>query len=127
MSDKKWSDDTIMKFINIYSSLEVLWNTSLPNYKNKHSRQMAIEKIATEMNIEGFGAPEIKSKINNIRSAYCQEMKKINASKQSGISAESVYKPTVIWFNTVDSFLRKHTSQRPTQSNLVSLYHILNL
>ena len=74
MYDKKWSDDTIMKFINIYSSLEVLWNTSLPNYKNKHSRQMAIEKIATEMIVEGFGVSEIKSKINNICSAYCQEM-----------------------------------------------------
>jgi len=62
----KWSDDTTMKFINIYSPLEVLWNISLPNYKNKHSRQMAIEKMATEMNIEGFSVPEIKSKINTI-------------------------------------------------------------
>lgn len=44
------------------------------NYKNKHSRQIALEKIATEMNIDGFGLPEIKSKIYNIRSAYCQEV-----------------------------------------------------
>jgi len=120
MSEKKWSDDTTMKFVNIYSSLDVLWNTSLPNYKNKHSRQIALEKIATEMNIDGFGIPEIKSKINNIRSAYCQEVKKINASNKSGTSADSIYKPTVVWFNSVDSFLRKHINQRPTQSNLVS-------
>jgi hypothetical protein len=49
-----------MKFINIYSLLDVHWNTSLPNYKNKHSRQIALEKIVTEMNIDSFGIPEIK-------------------------------------------------------------------
>lgn len=120
MSEKKWSDDTTMKFVNIYSTLEVLWNTSLQNYKNKHSRQIVLEKIAAEMGIESFGVPEVKAKINNIRSAYYQETKKINASMKSGTSVDSVYRPTVVWFNTVDSFLRKHTTQRPTQSNLVS-------
>lgn len=63
MSNREWSNDTIMKFINIYSFLEFLWNTSLPVYKNIHSRQMAIEQIAIEINIKRFGAPEIKKSV----------------------------------------------------------------
>lgn len=39
-----WLDDTTIKFTNIYSSLEFLWNTRLPIYKNKYSRQIATLK-----------------------------------------------------------------------------------
>ena len=85
MAEKKWSEDKTMKFIHLYESHEVLWNTSISEYKNKHARQIALEKICNEMAIENFGVNEAKAKINNIRSAYCQEVKKVSASKHSGI------------------------------------------
>lgn len=85
MAAKKWSEDKTMKFINLYESHEVLWNTSISEYKNKHARKIALEKICNEMAIENFGVNEAKAKINSIRSAYCQEVKKVSASKHSGI------------------------------------------
>lgn len=85
MAEKKWSEDKTMKFIHLYEIHEVLWNTSMPEYKNKRARQIALEKICNEMAIENFGVNEAKAKINNIRSAYCQEVKKVIASKHSGI------------------------------------------
>jgi hypothetical protein len=66
MAEKKWSEDKTMKN-------EVLWNTSISEYKNKHARQTVLENICNEMAIKNFGVNEVKAKINNIRSAYCQE------------------------------------------------------
>lgn len=73
-----------MKFIHLYESHEVLWNTSTSEYKNKHARQIALEKICKEMATQNFGVNEANAKIN-IQSAYCQEVKKVIASKYSGI------------------------------------------
>lgn len=74
----------------------------------KHSRQFALEKNAAEMQVERFRIPEVKAKINNIRSTYCQEVKKINASTQSETSSDSIYKPTAVWhLNVIDYFFKK--------------------
>lgn len=85
MAEKKWSEDKTMKFIHLYESHKVLWNTKISEYKNKYARQIALKKICDEMAIDNFGENEAKAKINNIRSAYCQEVKKVAASKHSGI------------------------------------------
>jgi len=45
MAEKKWSKDKTMKFIHLFESHEVLSNTSISEYKNKHARQIALEKI----------------------------------------------------------------------------------
>lgn len=85
MAEKKWPEDKTMKFIHLYEIHEVLWNTNTSEYKNKHARQIALKKICKEMAIEKFGVNEAKAKFNNVRSAYCQEIKKVCASKQSSI------------------------------------------
>jgi hypothetical protein len=43
------------------------------------------------MGIGGFGIPEVKNKIKNLRSTYAQEMKKIQESKKSGAVDENIY------------------------------------
>lgn len=85
MAEKRWYKDKTMKFIHLYESHEVLWNTSTSEYKNKHARQIALEKICKEMATQNYGVNEAKAKTNNIQSAYCQEVKKVIASKRSGI------------------------------------------
>lgn len=85
MAGKKWCEDKPMKFIHLYENHKVLRNTSISEYKNKHARQIALEKMCNEMAIENFGVNEAKVKINNIRSVYCQEVKKVTASKHLGI------------------------------------------
>lgn len=43
------------------------------------------------MAIERFGAPEVKTKIKNIRSTYAQKIKKIKKSKKSGNGVDTCY------------------------------------
>lgn len=49
-----WSEDKTMKFIHLYKTREVLWNTKKSEYKNKHARQIVLEKICKEMSIENL-------------------------------------------------------------------------
>jgi hypothetical protein len=122
MSFLRWNDVTTMKFINLYRQEECLWNVRLLDYKNKDARTLALERIAAAMDLEGFGVSDVKYKIKNIRSSYCQELKKIQCSEANCSSPEDVYKPTVVWFNTLHSFLRSFVFQRerPTNYHLVS-------
>lgn len=45
------------------------------------------------MAINAFDIREVVNKIKNVRSAYYQEIKKINNSKKSGASADYIYQP----------------------------------
>ncbi|PNF29421.1 hypothetical protein B7P43_G06849 [Cryptotermes secundus] len=101
-----------MKFINLYKQEECLWNISLLDYKNKEARNLALERIAAAMGLEGFGVSDVKYKIKNIRSSYCQELKKIQFSEASCSSPEDVYRPTVVWFSSLHSFLKSFVFQR---------------
>ncbi|XP_035211589.1 uncharacterized protein LOC118185791, partial [Stegodyphus dumicola] len=94
-------------------------DTSLAEYKDKNRRQNVYEGIIKTLNFEGIEIAELKQKINNFRSTYLQELKKIANSKRSGTSGDSIYKPSIVWFHMADSFLRPHVAQRKTQNNLV--------
>ncbi|KFM73148.1 hypothetical protein X975_19875, partial [Stegodyphus mimosarum] len=115
----RWSDSQTMASFDAYASSEVLWNTSLAEYKDKNRRQKAYEDIINTLKFEGLGVPELKHKINNFRSTYLQELKKIANSKRSGTSGDNIYKPSIVWFQMADSFLRPHVAQRKSQHNLV--------
>lgn len=98
------------KFIQLYGYHSCLWNTSTEEYKNKEARRHALDSIVAEMNIAGFGVSECKIKIKNMRSHYCQELKKVRESMKSG-DPENVYKPVLSWFETLDMFLRDFVQQ----------------
>ena len=72
----KWDCAVTIAFIQEYKVHECLWNFKSPVYKNKHMREAAYQEIVREMNIDGFGVPEVKNKIKNLRSTYAQELKK---------------------------------------------------
>lgn len=120
MSVYKMNNVVLMKFLELYQEYECLWNVNLAVYKDRDARDDAFRKIAEEMSIEGFGPREVAQKIKNIRSAYYQEVKKIKASIKSGASADSIYRPRVLWFNFVDGFLKKSSKINHTESNLAN-------
>jgi hypothetical protein len=78
----KWDIATTIAFIQEYKEHECLWNFKSPLYKNKHMREAAYKEIVKAMNIEGFGVPEVKNKIINVRSTYAQEIKKNSGIKE---------------------------------------------
>ncbi|XP_034174686.2 uncharacterized protein LOC117601680 [Osmia lignaria lignaria] len=113
----KWNNHQMMTFIHLYESHPCLWKSDLSDYKNRDKRQSALENIVAEMNIPNFTLVECKNKIKNLRSHYCQELKKIKNSMKSGAGSEEVYKPSLPWFAALDSFLQPLVTQK-TVSNL---------
>nr|XP_050869366.1 uncharacterized protein LOC127072745 [Vespula vulgaris] len=111
----RMANDTIVKFIQLYRSYECLWNVSSEDYGSKLSRNAAFDMISRKMQIPGFGPREVARKIKNLKSAYQQEVKKIEKSEEKP-GTGGAYRPRVIWFDLLDDFLRK--SEKPSQCDL---------
>nr|CAD7416214.1 unnamed protein product [Timema poppensis] len=56
---RRWSDDTVMNFVNLYGSESVLWDSTSVDYRNKTLRNEAQEP--------GANASEISNGIRHVR------------------------------------------------------------
>jgi hypothetical protein len=59
---RRWSDDLIRKFVTLYEGEPDLWDSSSKNYKNKHAREAALERIVAAMDLEGVTTKDCKIK-----------------------------------------------------------------
>lgn len=100
---------------------KVLYDPTMDEYRDRDLRAAAANRISKDLNIHGFGPKEVITKFKNLRSSYCQELKKISDSERSGSGTDDIYKPKVFWFEQMNNFIRPFIQQRPTQSNLVIL------
>ncbi|XP_047523546.1 uncharacterized protein LOC125061949 isoform X1 [Pieris napi] len=114
----KFNDSETTRFLELYSMEKVLYDPSLEKYRDRDLRAAAAKRISHELNIPGFGPKEVISKFKNLRSSFCQELKKISDSARSGKGTDDIYKPKVFWFDQMNSFIRPFVQQRPTQPNL---------
>lgn len=113
----KWDSETTVKFVQEYKLHECLWNFKSPKYKSKQLRETAYKNIVNIMNLPGFGVPEVKTKIKNLRSTYCQEKKKILNSKRSGAGNEAIYSPNIKWFWELDKMMMKMNDVRQRKNS----------
>lgn len=120
----KLQDTETIKFLELYAGERLLYESSCPEYKDRDLRLAAAKRISEAMGIAGFGPKEVIAKFKNLRSSYCQELKKIAESEKSGTGTDDVYVPKVIWFERMNSFIRPYVQQRQTKSNLVSTTNI---
>lgn len=72
MSNFKWRDSHIARFLELYQAEECLWNIRSDNYKNITMREKSYEKIRLGMKIEILTLADIKNKIKSIRTNYIQ-------------------------------------------------------
>lgn len=107
----KWDYKTTIKFIQEYKSHDCLWDFKSLSYRNKHMRESTYRNIVTAMVIEGFGVPEIKIKIKNIRSTYSREMKKIKESKKSGSGVDSICVSNIQWLKKLEPIYKDADSK----------------
>ncbi|KAL4709229.1 hypothetical protein ACJJTC_010529 [Scirpophaga incertulas] len=108
----KWDFDTTIKFIQLYKLHPCLWDFSSKDYKNKQKRDAAYITIIEEMNISGFSVTDVKNKINNLRSTYSQEIKKIQDSKKSGAGLDNVYISNIKWLNEMEEVFAKNLKKQ---------------
>ncbi|KAL4711265.1 hypothetical protein ACJJTC_019106 [Scirpophaga incertulas] len=111
----KQEKELLINILEIYKEMPYLWNKNDPNYKNKTMRYEGF-RVLLEM-YKNFD-PEatmktIKKRIENMRSTYLKEVKKVNASKHTGAGSQDIYVPSLWYFDNL-SFLESTTeSCRP--------------
>lgn len=79
-----WTNDVVLRLIDLFRSYECLWDTANNDYKNKNKKRASWEEIAQKMNMP---REVTETKIHNLRSQFTRERKKIHASKKAGIVA----------------------------------------
>lgn len=104
-----FDNEMVMRFIRSYRENQCLWDFNSPAYKNKAARDLAYESLVCAMDLPGLTVTDVKNKIKNIRSTYCQELKKIQTAAMLG---RDPYVPSVFWFKELDSFLHANTTPR---------------
>lgn len=121
MTNFKWRDNHIPKFLELYQREECLWNVKSEDYKNVTMRAKSYEQIRAGMELDAIiTINDIKNKIKSIRTTYKVELNKLLKANKSGTGTEDVYKPKLFWFAQADVFLRGVSVPRESQSNLVS-------
>lgn len=111
----------IEDFINIYRSEHCLWKIKSKEYHDKFKRDAAyillIEKLK-EIDTSATKSVVVK-KINNLRSSYQKELKKVKESTRTGLGADDVYQPK-LWYLNMLSFLDDQDIPRNSRSNIES-------
>jgi hypothetical protein len=89
-----------------------LWYPENQEYKNKQSRDAALQKIVTAMDLEEFDISAARKKNKIVSSTCWNERTEIINSQKSGVGADSVYMPKIAWFSAANQFLVRVSNWR---------------
>lgn len=112
-------NQVIVEFIDLYRSEPCLWHLKSEAYHDRTKKDAAYSKLVIKLKeLEPCATKKtVIKKINSLRCAFRKEKKKIEASKKSGASTESIYKP-VLWYYDLFEFLQDQDTPRTSLSNL---------
>ncbi|KAG8305940.1 hypothetical protein J6590_058138 [Homalodisca vitripennis] len=94
-----WSKDNLLQFIEEFRKHECVWKVKSKDYHNREKKEAAHRSLL--LVVKGFDSTATKSdvlkKINNIRSAFRKEQRKVTASQRSGSGTDDIYVPK-LWY-----------------------------
>ncbi|KAJ8710408.1 hypothetical protein PYW07_009774 [Mythimna separata] len=96
------SELQMCSLVKAYKEYECLWKVTNENYKNREVRDKAYREICEKLNIPRVNVSDIPQKIKNLRTSYCTEQRKVEASIKAG---GKVYKPKQAWFSIAHEIL----------------------
>ncbi|XP_063386827.1 uncharacterized protein LOC134672797 [Cydia fagiglandana] len=111
----RWSEAITLEFVKIYIKHECLWNPAHTGYKLKYQREEAYSSIQSDFKAatgKSLSIPEIKIKIKNLRTTYCQQVQKILQKS----SPDAIYEPSLVWFHEMDQCLKHVPTNRHSTS-----------
>jgi len=82
-----WTNENVLKLIEIYRSKEIIWNPANKNHFNKILKNDAWNEIASELSdniATAFTPNDCKNKMVSINAAYRREKMKIRKSVGTG-------------------------------------------
>lgn len=113
--------ELLEEFINLYRDSPCLWQVKGQDYHDRSKRGAAYELLIDKLKEMEPSANKdlVIKKINNLRSSYRKELKKVKASIKTGNGAEDVYQPKLWYFNILN-FLSDQDIPRGSHSTLDS-------
>ncbi|XP_037926310.1 uncharacterized protein LOC119661163 [Hermetia illucens] len=100
------------EFFSVLQTLPELWKNEADVFKDKHKKKIALSKLLeVYKSIDGNANEDtVKKRLQNIRSCYRRECKKVERSRKSGAGVDEEYVPTLWYFDLVE-FLRDQEIQ----------------
>ncbi|KAL4720909.1 hypothetical protein ACJJTC_005648 [Scirpophaga incertulas] len=101
--------DILIKLLELY--FPCLWDLSHKDYANRDARNQAylIMLNVFKKNDSAATLKTLKTKLDNMRTSYKRERKKVEASKTSGAGNDEVHLPS-LWYYEHLSFLDEKTT-----------------
>lgn len=119
-----------LEFVEIYKSHPALWKVKSKEYYDKNKKNAGYDLLVQKMKERNPAANRdtVTKKINNIRSTFRKEWRKVEESVRSG--AEEIYKPS-LWYFEALLFLKDEDLAKPsppildevTMIGIVTVHH----
>ncbi|XP_063371395.1 uncharacterized protein LOC134659649 [Cydia amplana] len=109
--------DVLKEFIQAYHDNPCLWDVTSELYKNKDMKQVAwgeLTKILKKLD-EDANVSSAKKKVDNLRSAYFREVRKVRASKLKARDEKDIFHPN-LWYYKLMCFLGPSRSTQQSTS-----------
>ena len=98
-----------------------MWKIKSKEYHDRPKKEAAYSRLLEKLKEIDSSATKssVVKKINNLRSSYRKELKKVKDSMKSGTGADEVYEPK-LWYYKLLSFLDDQDIPRNSRSNVDS-------
>lgn len=105
--------EALLDFIEAYRSHPELWDVESPHYSNRNKKAAAYEALIDKLKLVEPDATRdsVVKKINNLRSAFRKELRKVKDCKKSGSAGDDVYTPTLWYYNDLMFLVDQETSE----------------
>ncbi|XP_063535902.1 uncharacterized protein LOC134745756 [Cydia strobilella] len=111
--------EQLQEFIESYRSETCLWMTKSKDYHDRNKKNAAYRRLVEKYKVIDPNANRgiVVKKINNLRTNYRKELKKIKTLCNSGAGTDKIYTPR-LWYFELLSFLNDQRVPRPSISNI---------
>ncbi|XP_060663326.1 uncharacterized protein LOC132796249 isoform X2 [Drosophila nasuta] len=104
------------QFFRLYRSMPELWLANSKNYRNRKLKAQSYERLLQHLRHAdpNSNIHMLKRKINNLRTSYRRELRKVHESKSLGRHQGDEYVPSLWYFNELDFLYDEETGEAQT-------------
>lgn len=117
----KFTEEQTVKFLELYEREEVLYRLDLKDHKDKNKYNQSLDRIASEMEIDGFDWKAVVMKFKSLRNTYNQEKKKEDGGKKSGSGLDQAYVSNIPWLSSMRRIIERIRPENLQKSNVDEL------
>lgn len=121
----EWTNKLTFEFLNLYENEQALWNSSLPQHKNKNDVHDAWLRVKSNLQEGTIPIADLKKKKENLMSTYRKVKSKIKNSMKTGSGTDDVYKPEWPFYDFMAKFLDDIYKPRTTKTTIAVSYSYL--